>query len=53
MLAKIINRVFKHYKDGKVVCESPTRIVRASGGFLTWNKIVQWLRDGDYAALTM
>lgn len=49
MLAKIISALFRRYVDSdRIISETPSRIVRASGGFVKWSRVVQWLREGEY-----
>ena len=57
MLAKLVNQAFRQYKDARIIWFDDDegrqrsvngRIVRASGRFILWRKMVQWLREGEY-----
>jgi DNA replication protein DnaC len=50
MLAKIVSRLFRCNKKGAIVSETPSRIWYASGGFIKWATLVQWIREGDWRA---
>lgn len=48
MLARWINRVFKDSVNGCVISETRERIVRAGGGFISWARLANELREGNY-----
>lgn len=48
MLARIITDIFMIGLYGQVEYESPTIIRRYQGGFITWNRLSNLLREGEF-----
>jgi DNA replication protein DnaC len=48
MLARIVNRIFNYNLRGTVSYESSTIVQRYDGGFITWNKLATYLREGEF-----